>query len=63
MAKEDEICPVKDCQNPATVKFGPLKVCWQCFDKCAYDMQPLILKPTEKVEDKQEALSEEKQDD
>lgn len=40
---EKEICPVKGCNNEATEKFGPVKVCVECFTKCAYDMEPLIL--------------------
>ncbi len=47
MAKKltlNETCQAKDCQNPATVEFGPTRLCAECYTKCAYDMQPLILK-------------------
>ena len=38
-----EKCPCKGCDNEATVEFGPLKLCQDCFVKVAYDMQPLVL--------------------
>ncbi len=44
-------CPVKDCHNEATVEFGPFVACEDCYNKCAYDMQPLILKENQGQQD------------
>lgn len=41
MAKKEN-CQVKGCSNEATEEFGGMKICVECFTRCAYDMQPLI---------------------
>ncbi len=50
MNKEKQICPVKDCNEEATIEFGPLLICEKHFNECAYDMKPLILKSNSKQE-------------
>ena len=47
MENKKSICDAKGCTQKATTKFGPYKICVDCFSKVAYDMQTLAMKGTQ----------------
>ena len=39
-----KICEALNCKKKATVKFGPTRLCAECYTSVAYDWKPLALK-------------------